>query len=149
MTNHHRDRANTLRTDGRVAMKEAHHKLRAIGTLFGHPIARAVQDTIDVAEEHLLEAADELDDALRETEARATGSLMLRRALIDGVLDAAARAKRGRREPPEWVADAVEALDVGWLHPADDIRHRHDTDAGGNCRGPWCTFNSDADQEPF
>lgn len=149
MNTNHRDRAQALRKDGRAAMKEAHHKLRAIGTLFGQPAARAVMDTIEAAEEHLLEACDELDDALTEAQRQVADRQATRAVLIEATLDAVRRAKRAHRLPPDWVASAVGAIDADWLYPSDDPRHRHDTDAGGNCRGPWCTFNSDADPEPF
>lgn len=127
--------------------------LRAVETLFGAATASVLADTAERAHEHFDEACHEYDDALTATTGTARAERdahgEVRSLLADAVLDAAGRAKKGRREPPDWVPAAVDALQIDWLHPADDPRHRHDTDAGGNCRGPWCTHHSDYDEEPF
>lgn len=65
------------------------------------------------------------------------------------------RWRKSNRPLPDDLAEIVviAASKSGWdyLFPPGDERHVHDTDSGGNCRNPACSYNSDLanEMEPF
>jgi hypothetical protein len=97
-----------------------------------------------------LAAADE--DVIRARDEAAE----VRLALVHCAERLQERWRKSNRPLPDDLAEIVviAAAKSGWdcLFPPGDERHVHDTDSGGNCRNPACSYNSDAaynERDPF
>lgn len=120
--------------------------------LFIHPL-ESVQENAGEAFYNYAEALTDRDDRLTKAVNDERSSTL---ALVHCAERLQARWRKSNRPLPDDLAEIVviAASKSGWdyLFPPGDGRHVHDTDSGGNCRNPACSYNSDAaynESEPF